>query len=90
MFSRGDYITLVARKLLHAREVEVNMPTATPPIELERQRRLSGLKFSDVARSSGVQYMRLYRYFMGGSPLTEDEIASITAVINAAVTDAPS
>lgn len=57
------------------------MATAAPPAELERKRRLSGLKFSELARLSEITYPRVWRFFNGQGQLSDDEQQRIRAVL---------
>lgn len=63
------------------------MTTATTSRELELQRRLSGLKFSQLARESGIDYHRLWRFFNSGSPLSSDEEARVKLVLQSQADD---
>ena len=58
--------------------------TAPAMSDLERQRRLSGLGFAELARRTGIPYMRLYRFFNGGSPLSEEEETGVRGVLREA------
>ena len=56
---------------------------ATVPASLERRRRLSGLKFTELARLAGITYPRLWRHFNSGGPLAPDEMERLLGVLNA-------
>ena len=48
---------------------------------LERRRRLSGKKYTQIATDTGISYNRIWRFFTQGGPLRLNEIEQLSALL---------
>lgn len=48
---------------------------------LELRRRVSGLKFTELSRRSGISYKRLWRFFRDDGPLTRIEMQRLDTIL---------